>query len=255
MPWYYAIDQQQKGPVSADEFRALVEGGTIRPETLVWRDGMADWTAHGALAATPPPAASAQPDAGAGGAAATCSECRRPFPAADMVSFQGRMVCAECKPLFFQRVQEGGPLPGVLEYGGFWIRCGAKMIDNIIVLVVTVAVVIPLTLWAARAGAAGATVRAMGLQVVMTLFRFAILTGYGTYFVGRYGATPGKMVCGLRVVRPDGSRLSYGHACGRVFATALSYLTLYIGFIIAAFDDERRALHDHVAGTRVIRSR
>jgi uncharacterized RDD family membrane protein YckC len=33
----------------------------------------------------------------------------------------------------------------------------------------------------------------------------------------------------------------------------LSGFTFYIGFIIAAFDPEKRALHDHICGTRVIR--
>ncbi|MND07279.1 RDD family protein [compost metagenome] len=55
-------------------------------------------------------------------------------------------------------------------------------------------------------------------------------------------------------MRADGSAVTTGRAAGRYFATLLSSLTLLIGFVIAAFDEQKRALHDHVADTRVIRA-
>ena len=106
MHWYYAVNQEQKGPVSEEEFQALVAAGTVQPETLVWRDGMSDWAAYGTLTGAAP--AAAAPAAAPGASELrTCSECHRQFRAEDMVSYQGRMICAECKPAFFQRVQEG----------------------------------------------------------------------------------------------------------------------------------------------------
>jgi uncharacterized RDD family membrane protein YckC len=42
---------------------------------------------------------------------------------------------------------------------------------------------------------------------------------------------------------------------GRFFAKILSAMMLWIGFIIAAFDREKRALHDHICGTRVVYTR
>ena len=41
--WYYANDDDQVGPISGDELKALAEDGTIGPETQVWQDGMDDW--------------------------------------------------------------------------------------------------------------------------------------------------------------------------------------------------------------------
>jgi uncharacterized RDD family membrane protein YckC len=76
---------------------------------------------------------------------------------------------------------------------------------------------------------------------------------YVIYFTGKYGATPGKMACKIEVIRPDGSRLTYGRATGRYFAEILSSLTLGVGYIMVAFDEEKRALHDRVADTRVVR--
>ena len=71
--------------------------------------------------------------------------------------------------------------------------------------------------------------------------------------MGKYGATPGKMACRLKVIRPDGGTISYMLSFGRAFAELISYMTLYIGYIMAAFDNEKRALHDHICDTRVVK--
>jgi len=68
MDWHYAVNQQQYGPVSEDEIRRLAQQGTIQPNTLVWRQGMANWTPYSqvfpAAPMTSQPAAySAQPAA------------------------------------------------------------------------------------------------------------------------------------------------------------------------------------------------
>ena len=50
----------------------------------------------------------------------------------------------------------------------------------------------------------------------------------------------------------DGSKISYQRAFGRAWADILSGMICYIGYIIAGFDKEKRALHDHICQTRVI---
>lgn len=42
--WYYAQNNQQKGPVSAAELKQMAVSGELRPGDLVWREGMQDWT-------------------------------------------------------------------------------------------------------------------------------------------------------------------------------------------------------------------
>jgi len=61
------------------------------------------------------------------------------------------------------------------------------------------------------------------------------------------------MVCHLQVVMADGSKLSYGRSLGRHFAKFLSSFILAIGYIMAGIDDEKRALHDRICDTRVIK--
>ena len=63
------------------------------------------------------------------------------------------------------------------------------------------------------------------------------------------------MLCRVEVVVADGGRVLWGRATGRYFATFLSGLTLLIGYVIAAFDEEKRALHDHVCNARVVHVR
>ena len=60
------------------------------------------------------------------------------------------------------------------------------------------------------------------------------------------------MAVKIKVVRPDGSPIGYGRAFGRYFGFLLSYVICLIGLIMAAFDSEKRALHDRICDTRVI---
>ena len=53
MNWFYSEGGAQKGPVDDAAFRALVANGTIRPDTLVWREGMADWQPLSAAGGSP----------------------------------------------------------------------------------------------------------------------------------------------------------------------------------------------------------
>ena len=132
-----------------------------------------------------------------------------------------------------------------MVYAGFWIRFGAKFLDNIILQVVGFGLGL----------VCGLVIRdAFIAPLVAGIAGFAVNIAYNTYFIGKFGATPGKMAAKLRVVTPEGGPISYGKAFGRVFGELLSGLTLGIGYIMAAFDDEKRALHDRVCNTRVIRT-
>ena len=51
MNWYYAVGQDQKGPVTEEQLQALVKDGVVTGDTLVWREGLANWQAYRTLAA------------------------------------------------------------------------------------------------------------------------------------------------------------------------------------------------------------
>ena len=95
-------------------------------------------------------------------------------------------------------------------------------------------------------------VRGTIVQLVFQIVYFAVYGAYSIFFVGKYGATPGKMACKIKVVDETGAKIGYGRATGRFFAEFLSGLLCYIGYIMVAFDEEKRALHDRICNTRVI---
>ena len=41
--WYYQIDQQQQGPLVETQMIGLIGQGAVGPDTLIWKNGMANW--------------------------------------------------------------------------------------------------------------------------------------------------------------------------------------------------------------------
>ncbi len=66
------------------------------------------------------------------------------------------------------------------------------------------------------------------------------------------GQTVGKMAVRIKVLSRGGGRLSLGRSALRLLGYAASVAPLFLGLVIALFDRERRALHDHLAGTVVV---
>jgi len=194
---------------------------------------------------------------GAPAAIAVCSQCGRSFPQDQMISYDDHVICAACKPIFVQKLKEGASLPTAMVYGGFWIRLVAKFIDGIIMTIVQWAIMIPVGMMfmpsmvenPEQFPPAGYFAFA-GFQ---TFLGILLPVGYNTFFIGRFGASLGKMACQLRVVTPEGESVTYMRAMGRSFSEIISSLILAIGYIMAAFDDEKRTLHDRIASTRVVR--
>lgn len=243
--WYYARGEEQIGPIEEGAFRILVDQRIVGPSTLVWREGMDAWVAYQEIAGT-------VTDWGT-----PCSECGRPHVVEELLEFEGKRVCADCKDLFFQRLREGNAPEGTLVYAGIFKRFCAIVIDSLLVNVVNVPLAVVGMFILASAEMEHNLSDEAGAFGIMVLL--AVLTAwvalYFTWFTGRFGATPGKMMLGIKVVRPDGSRISYKRAFGRFLAHQLSGAIFYIGYIIACFDDQRRGLHDHICDTRVVEKR
>lgn len=43
MEWYYRKGDQKSGPITPERLREMVETGDVKPDTLLWRPGMAGW--------------------------------------------------------------------------------------------------------------------------------------------------------------------------------------------------------------------
>jgi uncharacterized RDD family membrane protein YckC len=263
MQWYYAVGDQRNGPVSDAEFGQLVQNGTIRSDTLVWREGMSSWQPYSTLltpAAEVPPVPLPVPlDQGAE-PTEVCAVSGKRYPRREMLQYEGKWIAAEHRETYFQRMREGVAAPGVFVYGGFWLRFVAKFIDGIILYVAGM----PGHMLAALVAYGSPNfftpnLKTVGMQKYLLFTSIStplgILLGivYAWFFISRFDATPGKMALGMKLVRPDGSRLSTGRIIGRLFAEWISTVILFIGYIMVAFDSEKRALHDRICDTRVIK--
>src|SRR6266403_1923603 len=144
MQWFYADAGRQVGPVEETALDELVRAGVVRDDTLVWREGMANWQPHGTVRGVRPPPP--MPEAPAGAPTMFCSECGRPFPSSQLVMLGSASVCAQCKPIYMQRMREGGKAIGARLYGGVWIRFVARLIDGVLLGVVGFIIRMPLAM-------------------------------------------------------------------------------------------------------------
>lgn len=276
MAWYYKdAGANTAGPVGKAQLQQLIKAGQINGQTLVRNDKITNWRPLSDMVRgkstpgqAPPPPPQEHPAAqdpepfpdnqqpAVVPPTSVCSQCGRSVPQDQVVTYDDQVICAACKPIVVQKMKEGVAICGALSYAGFWIRFVAKFIDGIIMAVVQWLLLIPLGIMTMGAYSptsgelpSGGFLMAAGLQQLVSIIIPAV---YNTFFVGRFGATPGKMACRLNVVQPDGGKVSYMRALGRNFAEWISAIILGIGYLMAAFDSEKRSLHDRVCGTRVV---
>ena len=135
-----------------------------------------------------------------------------------------------------------------VQYAGFWIRFVAMIIDGFIIGLASgiIGYVLSMLPTSSEMAAANLMKVGYGIQVLGVLTYYAAMQG------GPWQATIGKKVLGLRVVRSDGTPVSYGRSIGRYFAYFVSTVTFLIGFIMAGMMPEKQALHDLIVDTRVI---
>ncbi|MBN8249192.1 MAG: RDD family protein, partial [Verrucomicrobia bacterium] len=221
-------DGREYGPASLEELRLWCEEGRLSRETLVWRGDEERWR-----------------------------------PAADWEELKWDLPMApvpEAPP-----IPDPGPEPRAeVVPAGFWIRAAAYGIDWVILSVLATLITLPWAeplaqlqeqfwaQWKANTPDPATTLRLLLISLAINLpLGFAYFAG----FHGARGATPGKQALGLHVVRDDGLPLGYGRAVLRHAAEILSGLLLGAGYLLAAVTPEKRALHDLLARTRVVRMR
>jgi uncharacterized RDD family membrane protein YckC len=131
----------------------------------------------------------------------------------------------------------------------FSLRCGAFLIDYIILIGIVAFSTLLARVMGGGTRMSGDATETGGLLIALgvAILNFVLLTAWR-------GRTLGKWATGLRIVRRDGQPVSVGRSLLRhLVGYPLSMLTLGLGFLIAAFNSNGRALHDVIAGTVVIR--
>ena len=141
---------------------------------------------------------------------------------------------------------------------GFWIRGAALVVDSLVLqaalLPFQLFIVLPM-LMVGGIGRGANPARALAVNTGYYVVAMLVSFGYVVWMHGKWGQTLGKIATGVKVVRVGGERIGYGRAFGRFLGVFLSVITLGIGYLIAGFRSDKRALHDLVAGTRVMKVR
>jgi uncharacterized RDD family membrane protein YckC len=201
----------------------LVADGSLYPDDLVWREGMADWVeTREALELYDESAQTAyhQPQSS---------------------SYQPEV--AQQAPSQWQAAPQAPAQLRPVTYAGFWTRLWAFIIDAIIL--------------SAAGGVVGLSIDAdfdfdfwrteSAIQIVVFWLYFALMES------SHLQATVGKMALGLKVTDDAGRPLSFGQATGRHFAKYISFMIAMIGFIMIALTEKQQGLHDMIAGCLVVK--
>jgi uncharacterized RDD family membrane protein YckC len=147
-------------------------------------------------------------------------------------------------------IEEPAPMPaadfGDAEPGTWSARLGAAGIDHLILAGIDVAVVY-LTLRMAQ-------IDGWALLPLAPLATFLVLlkVAYFCAFTAIGGQTIGKMAMGIRVVTDEGGPVDGACAIRRTLAGTVSTVVLGLGFLPALIGPGGRAMHDHLARTRVV---
>lgn len=131
---------------------------------------------------------------------------------------------------------------------GFWIRFVASLIDGLVLFVVEFVLGFFAGLvWGPEIA------ESVVFKATIAAFMFAVTSAYYVAMHAEFGQTAGKMAMRIRVVRMDGGGLSVGAAMVRYVGYFVSAIVFMIGYLMAGFRRDKRALHDLMAGTRVVR--
>jgi uncharacterized RDD family membrane protein YckC len=147
---------------------------------------------------------------------------------------------------------------GESQLAGRGARLAGAIIDGVILLGLwwVVGKVTPWNIFSPKMAEAG-MVALFGMQL-LGLLLFAIVNGY---LLMTRGQTVGKMLLGMRIVRPDGSAASPGRIIGLRYAVGwLLSAVPVVGMVYALVDGllifraDRRCVHDLIADTIVVKA-
>lgn len=184
----------------------------------------------------------------------------------------GATFCAACGQSFSTSVAIARPMnvqvasvPRV-EYGGFWLRFLAYLVDGAVILIGVCAVAVPLFFltsfgafltqihpeedWNER----GPWIVFAAVFFLATVSLLVTWLYHALMESSEWQATVGKKALGLVVTDMEGRRVSFWRATGRHFSKIVTNMVPFlIGYIMAGFTEKKQALHDMIASCLILR--
>lgn len=190
-----------------------------------------------------------------------CANCAEAFCPDCIVEISGRWLCLPCKTNFLLAMRTGASSETTLIMGSIGARFIAKFLDGLIVNIPAGILCLGL-MWifgvfeALENSADPPPSFWVGYCGAILLFLPATIV-YNALMVAKRGRTLGKQAMGLRVVSPDGSPVTAKQAWIRAGVEQAFGFASCLGLIdyLWAFGQDRTALHDLVAKTRVVQWR
>jgi uncharacterized RDD family membrane protein YckC len=140
------------------------------------------------------------------------------------------------------------PVGTELEPAGFGRRLGAIVYDLLLVTAVVIFAAVPFVL------IVGDTSKNLWTRLAFQIYLLAVIFLYYGWFWTRGGRTLGLLTWKLRLIADGGGSVSWRQAMLRFGAGVLGGLGLGIGLLWALFDRDKRAWHDRLSGTRLVRT-
>jgi uncharacterized RDD family membrane protein YckC/ribosomal protein L40E len=145
------------------------------------------------------------------------------------------------------------PASVVVNPAGFWVRLGAYLIDALILAIPTLLLEFTLIPGIFSGEMSDLSLLNSSSYWIVIAVSIILEIGYYTICIGNWGKTVGKLLMRIKVVRRDGARVTYWRAFARFWSYSLCWLTWGIGFLVIAWNKQKRGLHDFVCDTMVIR--
>ena len=138
-----------------------------------------------------------------------------------------------------------------------WARLGAYLIDTIILILPYVAVFILTDFWEGTLNE-GISVTEQIAYFFVGLAQYLLVNGY---LLHRRGQTIGKWVLGIKIVSVKSNKILplWKVFLVRYVVFAVIAMLPFVGYLLAIVNDlfifrkDKRCIHDHLAGTRVIK--
>jgi len=146
---------------------------------------------------------------------------------------------------------------------GFWVRLAALTVDGLLLGVVQFVFIYlpfmaylynlglfsvqdPELIQGAMMSLAPIIIAVQGASVLLYVGYFVVLTA------GKHQGTFGKRSMGIYVRKRDGGRIWFGSSIVRFVGYIISWIPFGLGYLMAAFQKQKLALHDIIAGTEVV---
>jgi uncharacterized RDD family membrane protein YckC len=170
--------------------------------------------------------------------------------------YEGAASCSACG----RAVSDGTPqmAAGKVAYAGFWLRLLASIIDELVLVIPSMAVVIfAVAFLGLEMPPPDAPMTQLPPMRVFIPMEVIIQVVHWIYYAlmesSIWQGTLGKRALGLGVTDIHGKRISLGRASGRALAKLLSSLTFMLGYVMAGFTEKKQALHDIISDCLVVK--